>query len=183
MGSRTVHPKQHLNLFSHFCTVKQSWAAWQTDWQTDTGIINNNSLNLMHSMQLKDTDIKVDVTILSFYYMTVITYYRTVCVHKWWRTDDKFVKNKFKAHVQLAQCLASKQWWRWTQPGSWTRLGVMTFLCVKPSRITSAVPASVYIKLYIYNYKNSHRLHVICLHLNVKPTTIFVKYSYNTKSS
>jgi len=35
MAPRSVHPKQHLDLFSLFCTVKPSWAAWQTDRQTE----------------------------------------------------------------------------------------------------------------------------------------------------
>jgi len=32
---KSVHPNQHLDPFSRFCTVKPSWAAWQTDRQTD----------------------------------------------------------------------------------------------------------------------------------------------------
>jgi len=31
---RSLHPKWHLDLFSHYCTVKPSWAVWQTDRQT-----------------------------------------------------------------------------------------------------------------------------------------------------
>jgi len=34
------------------CTT-HSWATWQTDRQTDTMIIGNNTLHLMHSMQPK----------------------------------------------------------------------------------------------------------------------------------
>jgi len=32
---RLRHPKKDLDPFSRFCTVKPSWAAWQTDWQTN----------------------------------------------------------------------------------------------------------------------------------------------------
>jgi len=49
---RNVHPKQHLDLFSRYCTMKPNWVAWQTDWLTDTALIGNICLH-MHSMQPK----------------------------------------------------------------------------------------------------------------------------------
>jgi len=38
-------------------TVSHSWVAWQTDRQTDTADIGNNSLHLMHSMQPNNSDV------------------------------------------------------------------------------------------------------------------------------
>jgi len=43
------------NLAKAAANAPPSWAAWQTDWQTDTAIIGNNSLHLMHSMQPNST--------------------------------------------------------------------------------------------------------------------------------
>jgi len=48
----SVQPKQHLDLFSHFLHSEAELSR-VTDRQTDTAIIGNNSLHLMHSMQPK----------------------------------------------------------------------------------------------------------------------------------
>jgi len=79
----SVHPKQHLDLFSHFCTVKPRWATWQTDWrtgwQTDTAHIGNNSLHLMHSIQPKTTiAIFISVQILILATFTLYSDWRPV---------------------------------------------------------------------------------------------------------
>jgi len=60
MGSRSVHPKQHLDLLNHFLHSEAEMSRLtdrlQANSQTDrdTANIGNNSLNLMHSMQPKN---------------------------------------------------------------------------------------------------------------------------------
>jgi len=72
---RVFTPKQNIDLFSQFCTVKPSWAAWQTDWLTDTAV-SNNSLHLIHSMQPDSIHTSMEVLVLDVLFLKNSKHYR-----------------------------------------------------------------------------------------------------------